>query len=124
MPAENCQLFLTKVSTFQEWLIRLRQSKGISQSELVRMSGLLSQELSYFERGERGASDKMLRRIAKVKALGVTYGELRATRDMYKLTAEQIREEIQVLQDQMKTLQAYIQSLQAAEAPTPDHSSQ
>jgi transcriptional regulator with XRE-family HTH domain len=96
---------------FHEKFVEWRQSMGLTQTDLVRMSGVHSQNLSSFERGARPASDGMLDKLGSVAELGVTPGQLKAWRAMDKIKSKtELKFLIQSLRDEREALVKYLQS--------------
>lgn len=65
----------TKLSReFRDWVISLRQDRGLNQAQLALDADVTPGELSRFETGSRDASDDFLMKLAR--ALGMDEGEM------------------------------------------------
>jgi len=77
----------TKISSFSERIVSLRQAQGMNQSDLARASGLKRATVSHLERGERNPSSETLAALSR--ALGATTDQLLGIDDSPKKTTPQ-----------------------------------
>lgn len=78
------------MATFGERLRALRESKGISQERLAEMINYARTNIAGIEAGRRPASDEVLRRIAGIKDLGISFDQLKAWQAIGKMSPSQL----------------------------------
>jgi transcriptional regulator with XRE-family HTH domain len=78
------------MTTFGTKLRSQRESKGLGLRQLARMAGVIESNLLEVEKDKRSASESVLRRLASVPELGLTYEKLRAWQIMAKATPSEL----------------------------------
>jgi len=78
-------------TSFGDKFRNLRKSKNISLFRLSQATGTSESNLLSIEKNRRPASDDVLRKLAAVKELDISYEQLRAWQILSKATQEELR---------------------------------
>jgi transcriptional regulator with XRE-family HTH domain len=78
-------------TSFGDKFRKLRNSKGISLFKLSQATGTSESNLLSIEKNRRPASDEVLRKLAAVPELEISYEQLRAWQILAKATQEELK---------------------------------